>query len=322
MKKVYLVISIDTECDKDPKWMVPQPLRFDNILEQETTLFPLFKKHKLKPTYLLSPEVIKDKRSVDIFRENKEWIELGTHLHVEFIAPNENMASTNTKDIQRNHPKEIEFEKLKNLTQLFEDNFGFSPISFRSGRFGSSVHTTSFLAQLGYKVDSSVVPFSVKVFKGHRLDFWGKTLEPYWEIFDKKRLLQVPLTLVNPSYDKLPWFLKRGMGKPNSITKKIAKKIGYSLDTQWLRPYRGNSEELKVIADYAINHSFGKSDFAILNIMFHSNEILPGASPYCQTPQEVENFVTSLDRLFDHVADKYDLCPVGLGDIYGLYEYR
>lgn len=319
MKKVYLVISIDTECDKDGKWEIPQPMRFDNIYEQQNVLFPLFKEYNLKPTYLLSPEVLKDHEAIIFFQGHKRWIELGTHLHVEFIAPNENMVSANTNDIQRNHKKEIEFEKLVNLTNLFEDNFGFKPTSFRSGRFGSSDYTTSFLTDLGYKVDSSIVPFTAKTYKNHRIDSWGKTVVPYWEIFNDKRLLQVPLTLVNSDYDKLPWFLKKGIGKPNSFTKKIAHKMGYSLKTKWLRPYREDGKGLIEIADYVINVGFKKSEFAILNIMFHSNEIFPGASPYCQTDSEVDSFKKSLKELFNYLSQNYELCGTGLSDLYEVF---
>lgn len=320
MKKVYLIISIDTECDKDKRWNVPQPMSFENIEEQRKALFPLFKKHNVKPTYLLSPEVMNDHNSVIFFQNNQDWIELGTHLHVEFIAPNEDMASTSTNDIQRNHKKEVELEKLTNLTKLFKDKFGFAPTSFRSGRFGSSDYTTSFLAELGYKVDSSIVPYTTKIFEFHRIDSWSKTVIPYWEPLPNKRLLQVPLALINPDYDRLPWLLKSGVGKLNSASRKIANKLGYSLKTKWLRPYREDGKGLIKIADYVINESFKKVDFAVLNIMFHSNEILPGASPYCQTPLEVGEFRQSLDELFNYLSQNYQLCPIGLGGLYEIYD--
>ena len=319
MKKVYLIISVDTECDKDKNWNVPHPISFKNIAEQQNTLFPLFKKHSIKPTYLLSPEVINDKSSVDFFLENDHWIELGTHLHVEFIPPLENLSSTNTNGIQGNLKKEIEFEKLTNLTKLFKEKFEYSPTSFRSGRFGSSDYTTTFLSELGYEVDSSILPYTTKTFKNHHIDSWNKTVIPYWEPFQNKRLLQVPLTLINPEYDNLPWFLKLGIGKVNSISKKIADKLGYSLKTKWLRPYREEEKGLIEIADYVINHSFKNVDFAVLNIMFHSNEILPKASPYCQTPLEVDNFLKSLDKLFNYLSQNYQLCPIGLSDLYEIY---
>lgn len=319
MKKVFLIVSIDTECDKDENWRIPHPMGFKNIIEQQNILFPLFRKYNIKPTYLLSPEVIKDKESVDFFLDNKNWVELGTHMHVEFIKPNEVMYSTNTNDIQRNCSKEVEFEKLVNLTNLFKDKFGYAPTSFRSGRFGSSDSTTMFLTQLGYKVDSSVVPYTVKNFKLHKINSWGKNVIPFWEVFNSQRILQVPLTLINQDYDSLPYFLKIGMQRSNTFTRKVVKKLGYSMKTRWLRPYRESHMGMLEISNYVINTSFKKSDFAILNIMFHSNEILPGASPYCQTHLEVEEFRNSLDDLFKDLSRNYQICSIGLSDLYEVY---
>jgi hypothetical protein len=322
VKKVYLIISIDTECDKDPTWKIPQPMQFLNISKQEDVLFPLFLKYNIKPTYLLSPEVIKHQKSVEFFKKHEDKIELGTHLHSEFIAPNENMKSTITNEIQLNLEKDLEYDKLKSLTNLFKNKFDFDPKSFRSGRFGSSLYTTSYLSELGYKVDSSVVPLTTKFFGEKYIDSWNKPLIPYWEKFDQEKILQVPLTLINPSYNKLPFFLKWNIGQPNSITRRIAKKIGFNLRTSWLRPFREDAKRLKLIADFAINNSFKNSDYVVLNIMFHSNEILPKGSPYCQNERDVRDFVSSLDQLFSHLYQKYQICSIGLSDLFDIYDRK
>lgn len=322
MKKVYFIISIDTECDKDTQWQVPQPMRFYNIREQENTLFPVFKDNNIKPTYLLSPEVLKDNDSVEFFKNTDLTLELGTHLHTEFIEPNANMGSLTTSGIQLNLPKEIEFQKLKNLTELFKNQFGYQPKSFRSGRFGSSENTTSILSELNYFVDSSIVPYSTKRFGDKYIDSWHHKLKPYWERFGDKKILQVPLTLVNPGYSKLPFFLKYNIGQPNSTTKKIAKKLGYSLKTSWLRPFRSKTSELIQIAEIAINEEFKNEDFAVINVMFHSNELYPKASPYCLTQKDVEEFTSSIDKLFKYLSSKYNLCSIGLSDLYDIYNQK
>jgi hypothetical protein len=86
-----------------------------------------------------------------------------------------------------------------------------------------------------------------------------------------------------------------------------------------LRPYRKNANELINIAEFVIKYNFKKNDFAVLNIMFHSNEILENASPYCKSKEEVNTFVDSLDILFDSLTQKYEVCFIGLGEVYGLY---
>lgn len=318
-KRVYIVVSIDTECDKDPNWEIPQPMQFKNLTIQKAVLGPLYDKYKIKPTYLLSPEILKYEECVNIFKEF-ESIELGTHLHEEFVAPDENMLSKRTKNIQGDLSLEVEQAKMRNLTELFKERFGFSPKSFRAGRFGYSPHTFDILNDLGYTVDSSVTPFKTNYFpSGYKTNGWGKPLEPFF-CGSNKRILQVPVTIINRDFLNIPKFLLSKMESKNiSITKKVFNKLGYRSQPEWLRPYRNDGEELTKIAEFVIHNHFQNENFGILNIMFHSNEILKNASPYCKNDNEVLDFMHSLDFLCDNLTKRYNVCFIGLGDVYKLY---
>jgi len=318
-KKVYIIISIDTECDKDFNWEIPQPMKFENIKLQAEVLGPLYKKYNIKPTYLLSPEILKSDSCVDIFK-SFDNIELGTHLHEEFIEPNANPLATRTKNIQGNLSYQVEKDKLTRLTNLFEEKFGCRPKSFRAGRFGYSPSSFKLLEDLGYLVDSSITPFKTNYFdSGYKTNGWGKRIEAYF-CTPRKRMLQVPVTIINRKFNKWPNFiLKQLESKNKNLIKKVIAKLGYSSKAEWLRPYRKNAQELISIAEFVIHNNFKKNDFALLNIMFHSNEILEKASPYCQSQEEVKAFVDSLDVLFDNLTKKYEVCFIGLGDVYKLY---
>ncbi len=310
-KKVFLIISIDTECDKSPNWDVKQPLSFKNIFDQEHTLFPLFQKHNIKPTYLLSPEVLKDSSSVEFFKKNQNRLELGTHLHVEFIEPNVNMKSLTTKEVQSDLSCNLEFQKLNNLTKLFKKKFGYQPLSFRSGRFGLSKKTLTYLSKLGYKVDSSYLPYKYLKFKRSEVKGWGVKIFP----FTKNNILQVPVTHYSKNYLNVSDLLLKRINYSSSVESKILRKIYGSRKESWLRPFRHDKAELVKISEYTINHIFKNKDYAILNIMFHSNEITPNASPYCKTKEDVQNYICDLDFLFNHLK-KYELCSIGLGESY------
>lgn len=322
MKKVYIVISIDTECDKDNNWEIPQPMQFRNIPLQKIFFNSLYEKYEIKPTYLLSPEILKDDKSIHFFKNFKN-IELGTHLHEEFIEPDMNMQAIRTKNIQADLSYEVEKLKLKNLTNLFTEKIGYAPKSFRAGRFGYSKHTFDILTNLGYRVDSSVTPFKTNYFSsGYVTNGWGKKIEPYFCSTDKK-LLQVPVSIINRDYHHLPPFiLKKLETKGDVVLKKMFRKLGFKSRSEWLRPYRANAEELLSISEYIIQCHFKNIDFSLLNIMFHSNEILEKASPYCQTREEVKSFIDSLDFLFSKLTEKYELCFIGLGDVYKLYSHE
>lgn len=318
-KKVYVLVTIDTECDKgNPGWNLQKPMSFKNIPLQQKLLMPIFKKYGIKPTFLLSPEVLKDTESVQLLK-SLENVELGTHLHVEFIEPNANFDANSTKNIQAELPLEIEEQKLKNLTNLFQEKIGYFPKSFRSGRYGSSKHTTKILADLGYLVDSSIVPYTTKFYKNFFIDSWKFTTSPFFEHFEEKKILQVPLTLINPDYENLPKILKKEARKNKGKVKSLLKKMGRNFNARQLRPYRESAEKMINIAEYVINNHFKRESFVLLNIMFHSNEILVNGSPYCKNKEDVRRYISSLDELFNHLQKNHDLCSIGLGDVYGIY---
>jgi hypothetical protein len=309
--KVNLIISIDTECDKDENWNIPHPITYRNIeygLEQ--TLIPLFDKYGIKATYLLSPEIIQNDNCVTKFKSFKN-IELGTHLHTEFIEPFAIIDPTNTNAIQASLSKKVEHEKLYNLTALFKAKFGYQPLSFRAGRFGISKHTFAILNELNYKIDSSVTPFKTLYFDDRIINNWGYKPWPY--AIKGTKLMQVPVSIINTQFNTLPGFvLKQMQDKPNFL-KKVFHKLGYTSQTQWFRPMRENGDGLIATANAIINAT-PKNIVPTLNMMFHSNEILPGTSPYCKTQEDVNSFLSSLDETFAYLFKNYTICSIGLGE--------
>lgn len=318
--KVYVILSVDTECDKDVKWEIPQPMSFNNIERIVSKLMPVCNRYGVKPTFLLSPEVLQNDYSLNILKEINNC-SLGAHLHEEFIAPNKNLRSKTSLNIQAELDVTLEFEKLKNLTNLFESKIGYSPLCFRSGRFGSSKNTIRILNDLGYLVDSSITPFKTHYFKNDlKINHWGKSIVPYFEsLKEDGGILQVPLTLYNNDFFRLPVFLLKMLESKQTLLKKILNKLGFRSRTVWLRPYRQSEKKLINIADQVIETVFKNENFTVLNIMFHSNELLEGASPYCKTEKEVDEFVNSLESLFISIKEKYELCSIGLEETYWLY---
>ena len=316
--KVILIISIDTECDKGPNWEVKYPLRFLSVTHGIPNLLtPLFKKYGIKPTYLLSPEVMKDKESVHVL-SFLEHCELGTHLHGEFISPDEELGACRTDTPQLLYSPEVEREKLVNLTNLFEKRFGYRPRSFRAGRFGISRFTLKFLEELGYWVDSSITPFRSHNFgNGLVSDHWGAPLEPYFPSLADPRvpgnlsILEVPVTIIIPQIARCPAWALRTIGRFGRIRRLIVKRFG---PPRWLRPLRGTPTELIATAEAVISAWKGKGP-PILNIMFHSVEVIPGANPYTKTQKDVDYLLDSLNQLFEHLYAKYKVISLTLSEI-------
>lgn len=277
MSEVYVSISIDTECDHDSNWVRSNPLKFDSVLYGlHDYLQPVFIETGAIPTYLLTVEVLETDGCVSSLKSIKGNHELGTHLHAAFIEPEKiykDYAGVESLNMQCNLDSDIEYRKLENLTRLFKEKIGMDPLSFRAGRFGAGDNTIKSLLELGYKVDTSVVPGMLSKNSDGNVDFRKAIMQPYnvnksiltpAEKNSTNSLLEVPVT-VTKRFFRLP---------------------------KWFRPYFSNVEDMKRIADYHITNSTQSN--VNLNMMFHSMEVIPGASPYTNSDNDVKRYLDDL----------------------------
>lgn len=304
----FLVITIDVEPDCTPSWHYSNPLSFNGVTEGvKKRLQPLFNKFDAVPTYLINNVVLEDRLSSDIFNELEGSYELGTHLHSEFIEPEKRFYEYSGKKGEENQcylTKEIEFEKMKNITRVFRDNFDKNPTSFRAGRFSAGKNTISILKELGYKVDTSVTPHI------------------RWH--DKTRL--VPIDYTN-AFEQ-PYFIKEGTILKSSSVGKILEVPVSIIDNWrflkrkplWLRPYYSNLKDfLKII--YTQSNTYAHSENIVFNMMFHNVEVMPGLSPYSKTENDCKNYLDLIESFLVYCKNNQISC-VGLSDLYDIYSKR
>jgi hypothetical protein len=309
---VYLCISIDCECDKGPEWRIQKPLAFRGIVQGvRDRLQPLFRRFRAKPTYLLSPEVMRDAQALETLANLDGDAELGTHLHGEFAEPGASEPDV-TSVFQCHYDRETEQQKLRYLTELFRSSFGRPPRSFRAGRFGIGRHSLGLLQDLGYTVDSSVTPYmDWKRAGAPEASFRRATTQPYWPVLDNPEraaphagsLLEVPVT-IRPSHLA---------GIPV---------IGRWVEPRWLRPTRGSVARLVEVAREEIGHaqSSGAGRPVVLNCMFHNVEVIPGASPYAKSEAEAGGILKRLAGLLAF-AEREGIRSLGLGDVPELFAH-
>jgi hypothetical protein len=299
---VFLCVSIDCECDKGPAWRTQRPLRFEGVRDGiGQRLHPLFRRYGVRPTYLLSPELLRDGASVERLAA-LAGCELGTHLHGELASPDAFEPEV-TNAVQRDYPPALERAKLVSLTQAFRDAFGQAPRSFRAGRFGVGPASLGILEELGYTVDSSVTPFVDWSDVSPGLSFREAPSQPYHpDARDPSRrgaspLLEVPVTILPSPLARVPVLGKR-------------------LEARWLRPTRNDARELVSIARDAIGAARREDPGApvVLNAMFHNVEVVPGASPYAANEAQAARILSRLAGLLEF-ARSAGASFVGLGDI-------
>lgn len=312
----YFVVSIDTECDKDKDWGMPYPSTFRSVLEGiPKVLQPIFNTYGVKPTYLLSPEVIESDKCVEVLSNLCGTYELGTHLHGEFIEPLRKDCPSRTDELQCFYSSRTEERKLSNLTKLFKEKFGYRPLSFRAGCFGISGRTIGFLESLGYLVDSSVTPHVGWSHNGKIIDFRTCPQDPYFPSYDDvcqqgtAKLLEVPVSINQRLFDKsyLKYLGPLNFGKIRKLAKKIAGEI-------WLRPSYSTAREMIGLIKKRIMKG---NNPTILNMMFHSVEIIPAASPYTQTEKEVKKFLKRMVAVFEYLQNE-EIEYITLSEVYNL----
>jgi hypothetical protein len=303
MAKVLMSVTIDTECDKSPDWSNSNPLSFKSILEGvPDKLQPLFKTYGIKPTYFLSPEVIRDKDSASIFHSIQKECELGTHLHADFIEPMKtanNFDGLHSHAFQTEFSPSIEFQKLDNLTSLFKSTFNFDPMVFRAGRYAANQHTIKSLIKLGYKVDSSFTPHLKWIGpNGSVINHETAPEQPYFtnekDIYNENNgeILEIPISIIK--------------------TRKF-----FRTKHLWLRPKFSSFNEMKQVIN-SMQEKFSNYENIVLVMMFHSQEVIPNASPYTKTDLDVENYLKLLNMIFEY-AQKNKIHFATLLEIYKLF---
>lgn len=292
-RTVLFAISIDTEVDKSPAWTVGPRLTFRSVTEGIPERFtPLFDEHGARPTYLLSGEVIEDEASVRTLKAVRNC-ELGTHLHGEFVEPrrSESMIGERTSDMQCAYSQEIERLKMRNLTHSFIDRFGDRPMSFRAGRFGAGAYTIKCLEELGYLVDSSVTPSLKWDYPEGLADFSRAGNQPYYPDLDniaspgRSRVLEVPVSIAA----SVPGDAFRRLRAVQAV-RPLREAVNIILPSIWLRPSHTSSGRMVRAIEKLLRANEGK-DTVVLNMMLHSMEIIPNASPVTRTEEEVDALI-------------------------------
>ena len=303
--RVFLCVTIDCECDKGPAWRTRRPLAFEGVrVGIVERLHPLFVAMGAKPTYLLSPELLRDGPCVERLGA-LEGCELGAHLHGELAEPGA-FEPEITDAVQRDYPLEVERAKLRSLTEGFGRAFGRAPRSFRAGRFGVGPHTLGLLDDLGYAVDSSVTPYVDWSDVSAGLSFLHAPTQPYHaDPSDAgrpgdSRLLEVPVTIRPSALSRWPL-------------------LGRHVEPRWLRPTRTRGETLIAIARDAIADARRANPErpVVLNAMFHNVEVVAGTSPYAATDAQALRILDRL-RVLLQMASREGIAGIGLSDVPGV----
>jgi hypothetical protein len=295
-----LLVGVDTEADDQWSAAGRRALSVRNA-ERLPGLQALFESFGVRPSYLVTHEMACQEPARSILRElaRSGRCELGAHLHPWSSPPYREADLAGTYPHQL--PTELLERQLRELTEAIEAQLGVRPVSYRAGRHGFDGRSLLILERLGYAVDSSVDPLFNERRKGGRV-FAGAPLEPYHpDPADVRRpgtarVLELPVSAA--TLPALPKPLEALYARLDPIPYRgMLKRIG--LRPVWLRPSYSSLDDALALAG-----RLAERGAACFNFLFHSSELLPGASPYHPDEASVARFLENLKRLLGHLTGR------------------
>jgi hypothetical protein len=287
----HLSIVIDTEEEFD--W--GQPLartnrRVRNLLCQEPAQ-RVFDAHGAVATYVIDHAVTEDLAAAAVMRRYRETgrAVVGAHLHP-WLAPPTSEPLSPATSYAGNLPAELERAKLAHLTRAVDRAVGTPPRIYKAGRYGFGPATGGILADLGYKVDTSMVAHSRFTSDGGP-DYTALDPSPRW-LAGQPDLLELPTTagftgvargMGSRTFDRVdgPW------GRRLKVAGMLAR--GGILDRIRLTPEGTTLDEMRRLTDTLLDD--GCRAFCLA---YHSSSLLPGGSPYAKTSLDVDELVARL----------------------------
>jgi len=296
MKK--FIITIDAEGDNLWNWAEGKEITVNNVYYLQR-FQDLCDKYHFKPVWLSNWEMVQNEDYVKFIKRGLEsgTCELGMHLHAWNTPPFFALPKCDVSGAPYliEYPVEIMEEKIKNITELIRQKFGFTPVSHRAGRWAMNNIYFGLLSKYGYQIDCSYTPgISWESSSGQTPGFGGVDYRKVFNGVQKVNgVLEIPVTIRHTN--KVFW--------PERLSIKTVLRTGCQMikgKNIWMRPDGRNVKELFWLADKQL---CSEDDY--LMFMLHSSELMPGGSPIFQTKESIERLYRHLEMIFEKVAQNY-----------------
>jgi hypothetical protein len=281
-----LVISLDVEEEGLFSGRYPRKSGVTNVAELRRLEF-IPRDFGFPLTLLVSYRVAQDPAACEVLARWRDLYraEIGVHLHPWSTPPFADLGQPEPVPAVQ-LPLPLLRAKFRNLVDQVQSSLGVKPASFRMGRFDVIPRILSLLGEFGLKVDSSVVPLTLKGMG----DYFLAPAEPFPLTPD---LLEVPVTMV-PVIASLPRALARLAPRlPGSLGRGLLgcfKHVAAAgIQPAWFPP-----ASMRLAAGLHRRRG-GRT----LTMFFHSSELQPGASRLFPTEQAVGRFVAKIQAFLN-----------------------
>lgn len=243
-------------------------------------------------TYMVDHPIAASPEAAAVLREILEdpRAAVGTQLHPWVNPPFEEELSVRNS-FAGNLPPDLEAAKLMLLTETIETALGRRPLAYRAGRYGIGPSTFAALAQLGYRVDTSMrAGYDYSPEAGPDFTAIGNAA---FRTGPDEAILEIPFTTVftgrlrrrGASLYRRLGAIPRGRG----IAARLGQLSRVSLTPEDM-PLKDAIEALWVAAG---------EDVPLLNFAFHSPSLVPGHTPYVRDAAALAEFHRWWDVILD-----------------------
>lgn len=306
-----LVVTVDVEEDQ---WGITPP-RYATVhnVRRLPTLQRLLNEFGIIPTYLLTYPVAMDPHAVAILREIMEGggCEIGMHCHPWNTPPYEESLNKHNSMLC-NLPKTLQFEKLQRLHEAIQNSFDMTPIAFRSGRWGFDAEVASNILRLGYRIDTSVTPYTSWAQESGP-DFSYVSPQPYLFTQDSSTdrsptgaLAEIPVSIGYlygefQACAKLSQRLRSGSLRGLKLGGLLSRL--HVLRKVWLSPEMETPARMIQLVRQMRNQGYG-----VLNLVFHSSALMGGCGPFIRSEADERIFLENFRRFLGLAKEEGAVC--------------
>ena len=261
-------------------------------------------------TLLVSYRVAQDPAACEILARwrDRHRAEIGVHLHPWSTPPFPEMSLPEPVPPEQ-LPLPLLRDKLTNLVAQVRGSLGVKPTSIRLGQFKVGPKVLGLLPKLGFRVDSSVVPLTLK----GGGDYFLAPADPFRlarAAAGEPALLEAPLTLV-PLITPLPRALARLAPRfPGSTGRRLLSCFKY-VGAVGVQPAWFSLPSMRLAA--ALHRRRGGR---VLTMFFHSSELKPGGSRLFPSESAVAGFVAKIRTFLDWLVRSGPVEGVTLSGLY------
>lgn len=263
----------------------------------------LFDTYKIKPTYVVGYPIASQKEAYEPLKAfaDSGRAEIGAHLHPWVSPPYEEEVNT-YNSYPGNLSRELEFNKLAQLTRKIQESFGITPKSYLAGRYGFGPNTASILHELGYEVDISPAP-PIDFRDDGGPNYSSYSSHPFW--IDQQHQL-----LVLPGTGAYTGLLHKGGHRMFKITSHPllcrARLPGIMSRLQLFERLRLSPEGYTQKEMRRLTRTLFAQGFRHFVFSFHSPSVMPGCTPYVRNESDLNIFLSDCQQYLDFFMNDFN----------------